>query len=42
MQYDDRVLEGVERRICQKNGFGPFSTEIPQRRAEFEAKLNSL
>jgi L-asparaginase len=42
MQYDDRVLEGVERQTLPENGFGSFSTEIPQRRAEYEAKLNSL
>jgi L-asparaginase len=40
MQYDDRVLEGVGR-ILPENGFGSFSTEIPQRRAEY-GKLNSL
>jgi L-asparaginase len=43
MQYDDRVLGGSgATNFARKNGFPPFSTEIPQRRAEYEAKLKSL
>jgi L-asparaginase len=40
MQYDDRVLE-VVRQIRTENGFESFSTEIPQRRTEYEEKLKS-
>ncbi|HEY4618248.1 MAG TPA: isoaspartyl peptidase/L-asparaginase [Flavobacterium sp.] len=43
MQYDDRVLGGIgATNFARQNGFGPFSTEIPQRRKEYEAKLKSL
>ena len=43
MQYDDRVLGGSgATNFARKNGFPSFSTEIPQRRAEYEAKLKSL
>src|SRR3970040_2572340 len=39
MQYDDRVLGGSEAtNFARKHGFQRFSTEIPQRRAEYEAK----
>jgi L-asparaginase len=41
MQYDDRV-RGSGATNSRENGFGSFSTEIPQRRAEYEAKLKSL
>ena len=42
MQYDDRVLGGSgATNFARKNGFPSFSTEIPQRRAEYEAKLKS-
>ncbi|MFV8361534.1 isoaspartyl peptidase/L-asparaginase [Flavobacterium sp. LS1P3] len=43
MQYDDRVLGGSgATNFARENGFESFSTEIPQRRAEYEAKLKSL
>lgn len=43
MQYDDRVLGGSgATNFARENGFEPFSAEIPQRRAEYEAKLKSL
>jgi L-asparaginase len=43
MQYDDRVLGGSgATNFARENGFGSFSTETPQRRAEYEAKLKSL
>lgn len=43
MQYDDRVLGGIgATTFARQNGFPIFSTEIPQRRAEYEAKLKSL
>lgn len=39
---DDRVLGGNEAKIyAHKHGFKNFSTEIPQRRKEYEAKLGS-
>jgi L-asparaginase len=42
MKYDDRVLGGSgATNFARKNGFPSFSTEIPQRRAEYEAKLKS-
>lgn len=43
MGVDDRVLggEGANQYAAQ-NGFEAFSTEIPERRAEYEAKLSSL
>jgi len=43
MQYDDRVLGGSEAtNFARKHGFQRFSTEIPQRRAEYEAKCKAL
>nr|WP_315233131.1 isoaspartyl peptidase/L-asparaginase [uncultured Flavobacterium sp.] len=43
MNYDDRVLGGSgATNFARENGFEAFSTEIPQRRAEYEAKLKSL
>jgi L-asparaginase len=43
LQYDDRVLGGSgATNFARKNGFPSFSTEIPQRKAEYEAKLKSL
>ena len=43
MQYDDRVLGGSgATNFARQHGFESFSTEIPQRRAEYEAKLKSL
>ena len=43
MQVDDRILGGSgATSFARKHGFEPFSTEIPQRRAEYEAKLASL
>ena len=43
MQVDDRILGGSgATNFARKYGFEPFSTEIPQRRAEYEAKLASL
>lgn len=42
MQEDDRVLGGEPAtRYARSKGFETFSTEIPQRRAEYEAKLKS-
>ncbi len=42
MQVDDRILGGSgATNFARKHGFKPFSTEIPQRRAEYEAKLAS-
>jgi L-asparaginase len=43
MGVDDRVLGGEgANQYAAKNGFEAFSTEIPERRAEYEAKLSSL
>ncbi len=43
MQVDDRILGGSgATNFARKNGFEEFSTEIPQRRAEYEAKVKSL
>ena len=43
MQYDDRVLGGSgATNFARKHGFQRFSTEIPQRRAEYEAKCKAL
>ncbi|WP_298391878.1 isoaspartyl peptidase/L-asparaginase [Flavobacterium sp.] len=40
MKVDDRVLGGNgATNFARQHGFGQFSTEIPQRRAEYEAKL---
>ena len=43
IQYDDRILGGSgATNFARQHGFEAFSTEIPQRRAEYEAKLKSL
>ena len=43
MKEDDRVLGGSgATTYARKNGFEVFSTEIPQRKAEYQAKLKSL
>lgn len=43
MQVDDRILGGSgATNFARKHGFETFSTEIPQRRAEYQAKLESL
>jgi L-asparaginase len=43
MKEDDRVLGGSgATNYARRNGFDVFSTEIPQRKAEYEAKLKSL
>lgn len=43
MHEDDRVLGGSgATNYARKNGFEVFSTEIPQRKAEYEAKLKSI
>ncbi|HMI06195.1 MAG TPA: isoaspartyl peptidase/L-asparaginase [Flavobacterium sp.] len=40
--FDDKVLGGNGATgFARKHGFEPFSTEIPQRRSEYEAKLAS-
>ena len=40
--YDDRVLGGEGATdFARKNGFEKFSTELPQRRLEYETKLKS-
>lgn len=40
MPYDDRVLGGEGAiNFARKHGFAEFSTEIPQRRKEYEAKV---
>lgn len=42
MSFDDRVLGGDQATIfARNNGFEKFSTEIPERRKEYEAKLKS-
>jgi L-asparaginase len=42
MQQDDRILGGSgATNFARANGIEYFSTEIPQRRAEFEAKLKA-
>lgn len=42
MNVDDRILSGEGATdFARKNGFEKFSTEIPQRRAEYKAKLAS-
>jgi L-asparaginase len=42
MPFDDRVLGGSgATNFARKNNFEVFSTEIPQRRAEYEAKLKA-
>src|SRR5690606_1574385 len=43
MKEDDRILGGEgANAYAAANGFQTFSTEIPQRRAEYEAKVQSL
>jgi L-asparaginase len=43
LDYDDKVLGGSgATNFARKHGFEAFSTEIPQRRAEYEAKLESI
>lgn len=43
MQVDDRILGGSgATNFARQNGFEAFSSEIPQRRAEYEAKVKSL
>jgi L-asparaginase len=40
LNYDDKVLGGSgATNFARKHGFEKFSTEIPQRRSEYEAKL---
>ncbi len=40
--FDDRILGGEGAiRFARAHGFDPFSTEIPQRRKEYEAKIAS-
>lgn len=42
LDYDDKVLGGEgATSFARKNGFEVFSTEIPQRRSEYEDKLKS-
>ena len=42
MQYDDRILGGSgATNFARQNGFESFSTEIPKRRVEYEAKLKA-
>lgn len=42
MKVDDRVLGGSgATNFARQHGFDQFSTEIPQRRAEYEAKLEA-
>lgn len=42
MTVDDRILGGSgATNFARQHGFTPFSTEIPQRRAEYEAKLQT-
>ncbi len=42
LQYDDKVLGGSgATNFARQHGFEKFSTEIPQRRAEYEAKLEA-
>ncbi len=42
MKEDDRVLGGTgAKKYAAENGFDDFSTEIPQRRKEYEAKLKN-
>ena len=43
MNVDDRVLGGSGAiTFARQNGFEKFSTEIPQRRAEYDAKVEAL
>jgi L-asparaginase len=42
LNYDDKVLGGAgATNFARQHGFKKFSTEIPQRRAEYEAKLKA-
>jgi len=42
LNYEDRILGGSgATKFARRNGFEKFSTEIPQRRAEYEAKLKA-
>ncbi len=42
MKEDDRVLGGIgAKQYAAENGFDDFSTEIPQRRKEYEEKLKN-
>ncbi len=42
LEYDDKVLGGEgATNFARQNGFAEFSTEIPQRREEYLAKLDS-
>lgn len=42
LDYDDRILGGSgATNFARQNGFEKFSTEIPQRRAEYEAKIEA-
>jgi L-asparaginase len=42
LNYDDKVLGGSgATKFARQHGFKKFSTEIPQRRAEYEAKLKA-
>ena len=42
LNYDDKVLGGSGAiNFARQHGFEKFSTEIPQRRAEYDAKLKS-
>lgn len=42
LDYDDKVLGGSgATNFARKHGFEAFSTEIPQRRSEYEAKIAS-
>lgn len=42
MQEDDRILGGSgATNYARQHGYGVFSTEIPQRRSEYEAKLKA-
>ena len=43
LPYNDRILGGSgATNFARQHGFEKFSTEIPQRKAEYEAKLKSL
>ena len=43
LDYDDRVLGGSgATQFARQNGFEKYSTEIPQRRAEYEVKRKAL
>lgn len=42
LSYDDRVLSGKGAKdFARENGFGYYNPETPQRRAEYESKLNN-